>query len=239
MKLKKLLSIVAVVSVLTFSFSVLAMAGAWVGPYGGVSFGTSGDVRVNAPFVSNTIYNTKIRTGFTTGLSVGYDFTNGSYGPTFPDWMKYFGVQMDVGYTQTNFSAQTRSVSNIGNVGFANVDGGNTALTFLAVGRYPLMITPDFPNGRFSPYVAVGPTLRFSSYDFSNYGGSNSSATNVGLATEAGIRYLVTPNFSAALAYRFTYMPGSTDVSLPGVGNANFAGTQNTSQVITRIAYHF
>lgn len=239
MKLKKILSIVAIVSVLTFGMSVLAMAGAWVGPYGGVSFGTSQDVKVNAPFVGTTIYNTKIRTGFTTGISMGYDFVNQGYGPVFPDWAKYFGIQMDVGYTQSNFSAQTRGVGSIPNVGFANVDGGNTSLTFMGVVRVPLMVTPDYKNGRFSPYVAVGPSLRFSSFDFTNYGGGNSSSTNLGLVTEAGIRYMVTPNFSAGLAYRYTYMPGSTDVSLPGIGNANFSGTQNSHAAVMRINYHF
>jgi opacity protein-like surface antigen len=146
---------------------------------------------------------------------------------------------MDVGYTQSNFSAQTRNVSGIGNVGFANIDGGNTALTFMLVGRYPLMVTPDYKNGRFSPYIGVGPTVRFSSYDFTNYGGNNTSATNVGLVTEAGVRYMVTPNFSAGVAYRYTYLPGAVNVALPGIGNANFAGTQNSHAGIVRLNYHF
>ena len=239
MKFKKTVSFIAA-AVLVLGLAIGANAGAWVGPYGGVNFGTSQDIRVNAPFVNGTtLYGAKVRTGFGAGLSVGYDFVNGSYGPTFPDWMKYFGVQMDIGYNQSNFSAQNLGTSNFGNRGFSNVDGGNTSLSFMLVGRYPLMITDEYKNGRFGPYVGVGPTLRFSSYNFSNYGGSNSTATNVGLVTEAGIRYMVTPNFSAGLAYRYTYLPGSVDVSLPGVGNANFAGTQNSHSGIIRLNYHF
>ena len=142
MKFKKTVSFIAA-AVLVLGLAIGANAGAWVGPYGGVGFGQSQDIKVNAPFVSTTIYNMKVRTGFTTGLSVGYDFVNGSYGPTFPDWMRFFGVQADLGYTQSNFSAQRRDVGNVANVGFGSVDGGKTALTFMAVARYPLMVTPD------------------------------------------------------------------------------------------------
>jgi opacity protein-like surface antigen len=239
MKLKKIFSVMAIVSVLALSMVSMASAanGWWVGPYGGLSLGTSQDIQVNSPFINNaTIYNAKIRTGFTTGLSGGFDFTDPKM---FPDWAKYFGVQVDLGYTQSNFSAQTRNVNNIANVGFANVDGGRTNLSFMLVGRLPLMVTPDYPNGRFSPYVGVGPTVQFASYDFTNYGGGSNTSTNVGLVSEAGIRYMVTQNFSAGVAYRYNYLPGSTNVSLPGVGNVNLAGTQNAHQGIVRLAYHF
>jgi len=233
--MKKVLSILAVF-VLTIGLAASANAGAWVGPYGGVSFGTSQDVKVNAPFVSNTIYSTKIRTGFVTGLSVGYDFTDPNL---FPDWAKYFGVQMDVGYNQMNFSAQTRTVSPNRNVAFSNVDGGNTALSFMLVGRLPLMVDKEYPNGRIQPYLGIGPTVQFASLDFNNYGGSSSTNTRVGLVTEAGVRYMVTPAFSAGLAYRYNYLPSSHDVDIPGVGNVNLSGTQNVHQGIVRVAYHW
>jgi opacity protein-like surface antigen len=236
MKFRKTVSILVVLALAIFAGVGASQAGMWVGPYGGVSFGTSQDIKVNAPFVSNTIYNAKFRTGFTTGLSVGYDFTDPKL---FPDWARYFGVQMDVGYTQTNFSAQSRTTDFGKSFSFANVDGGNTALTFMLVGRAPLMATKDYPNGQLQPYLGVGPTVQFASYDFNNYGGGSTTNTNVGLTTEAGIRYMVTPNFSAGLAYRYSYMPGSADVNLPGVGNANFSGTKNTSQALFRVAYHF
>lgn len=108
MKLKKVLSVFVAVAMITCGAVGVAFAsnGWWVGPYGGVSFGTSQNVQVSAPLVNATVYNTKIRTGFTTGLSCGYDFTN----PAYPDWAKYFGVQMDVGYTQSNFSTDRKSV---------------------------------------------------------------------------------------------------------------------------------
>jgi len=148
-------------------------------------------------------------------------------------------VQMDVGYTQSNFSTQNRNVNGVANVGFANVDGGRTNLSFMLVGRLPLMASKDYPNGRVNPYLGVGPSINFTSYDFTNYGGGSNISTNVGLVTEAGIRYMVTENFSAGVAYRFNYMPTSNNVSLPGIGNANLSGTQNAHQVLVRLAYHF
>ena len=150
MKLKKVLKI-AGVFVLAMGLAVPAFAGAWVGVQGGPSFGTTQDITVTSPFINNTILNTKIRTGFTTGLIVGYDFVNQGYGPVWPEWAKYFGVTMDVGYTQMNFSAQTRTLATGQVIGFSNADGGNTALTFMLVGRLPLMIEKDYPAGRFQP----------------------------------------------------------------------------------------
>ena len=235
MKLKRAICILAV-CVFTLGLAVSANAGWWIGVGGGPSFGTTQDINVSTPFANNTIYNAKIRTGFTTGIIGGYDFNDPKQ---FPEWARFFGVTMDVGYTQMNFSAQTRAVATGQNIGFANVDGGNTALTFMLVGRLPLMITSDYPNGRFQPYLGVGPGVVFSSMDFNNYGGSTVTSTNVALVTEAGIRYMVTPNFSASLAYRYRYLPSSQEVSLPGVGNVNLAGTQNTSQALLRVAYHF
>jgi opacity protein-like surface antigen len=182
----------------------------------------------------------KPRTGFTTGLVFGYDFVNyGTGAYPYPDWMKYFGVMVDVSYTQMNFSAQNRSVSPAVAFTSPSVDGGNTALTFLLTGKIPCMVDSDYPNGRLNPYIGVGPTVLITSMDFTNLGGNNSTSVNVGLVAEAGVRYMITPAFSADLACRYRYAQPSISTTLPGVGNVDMHGDMNNYQGIARLAYHF
>jgi len=225
---------------LIFGMASVSSSAMYVGSQFGPNFNSSMDIKVSGPFVNSTIYNMKPRTGFTSGLVFGYDFVrNGTGAAAFPDWMKYFGVMVDVSYTQMNFSAQTRTASPTRVVASPSVDGGNTALTFLFTGKLPCMVDETYPNGRLAPYVGVGPSVIFTSMDFSNFGGTDSTFTNVGLVAEAGVRYMVTPAFSADLAYRYRYAQPSVNTTLVGVGNVNMNGGMNNSQVMARIAYHF
>jgi opacity protein-like surface antigen len=233
--------IMAVLSLtLIFGAVITADSAMYFGTQFGPNFNSSMDVKVNAPFVNNTLTNMKARTGFTSGLVFGYDFVNyGTGAYPYPDWMKYFGVMADVSYTQMNFSAQSRSISPTGTFASPSVDGGNTALTVLLTGKIPCMVDETYPNGRLNPYVGVGPTVLITSMDFSNLGGNNSTSVNVGLVAEAGVRYMITPTFSADLAYRYRYAQPSVSTTLPGVGNVNMNGGMNNSQVLARLAYHF
>lgn len=235
----KLITVVLAIT-LVFGLAVTSDAGMYVGTQFGPSFNTSMDIQVSGNFPNRTIYSMKPRTGFTSGLVFGYDFVNTGIGVyPYPDWMKYFGVMVDVSYTQMNFSAQRRDISPAGTFASQSVDGGNTALTVLLTGKIPCMTSNEYPNGRLNPYVGVGPTLLITSMDFSNMGGNNSTSVNVGLVAEAGIRYMITPAFSADLAYRYRYAQPSVSTTLPGVGNVNMSGSMNNSQVLARLSYHF
>lgn len=233
---------ITVVLVLTLIFGAVATSGAamYIGTQFGPNFNSSMDIQVSGQFPNRTIYNMKPRTGFTTGLVFGYDFVRtGTGAAAYPDWMKYFGVMVDVSYTQMNFSAQNRSVSPAGAFSSPSVDGGNTALTFLLTGKVPCMVGSDYPNGRLNPYVGVGPTVLITSMDFTNLGGNNSTSVNVGFVAEAGVRYMITPAFSADLAYRYRYAQPSISTTLPGVGDVDLRGGMNNHQGIVRLAYHF
>jgi opacity protein-like surface antigen len=225
---------------LIFGMTTIASSEMYIGGQFGPNFNSSMDVKVSGPFATNTIYNMKPRTGFTSGLVFGYDFVNYRTGAAnYPDWMRYFGVMVDVSYTQMNFSAQRRTVANNKTIFSPSVDGGNTALTFLFTGKLPCMVDSEYPNGRLAPYVGVGPSILFTSMDFSNLGGSNTTGVNVGLAAEAGVKYMITPSFSAGLAYRYRYAQPSVSNTLAGVGNVTMKGPMNNSQIIGRLAYHF
>jgi len=225
---------------LLFGMASIASSEMYVGGQFGPNFNTSMDVKVSGPFINNTITGMKARTGFTTGLVFGYDFVNyGTGAYPYPDWMRYFGVMVDASYTQMNFSAQGRSLTTGQNAFTSSVDGGNTALTFLITGKVPCMTSNEYPNGRLNPYVGVGPTILITSMDFSNMGGNNSTSVNVGLVAEAGVRYMITPAFSADLAYRYRYAQPSVSTTLPGVGNVDMSGSMNSHQGIIRLAYHF
>jgi len=233
--------ILAVLSLtLIFGAVVTANSAMWVGTEFGPNFNSAMDVKISGPLVNNTISNMRPRTGFTSGLVFGYDFVRtGTGAAAYPDWMRYFGVMVDVSYTQMNFSAQNRTIGGGAVFSSPSVDGGNTALTFLFTGKIPCMVDMDYPNGRLSPYVGVGPSVMFSSMDFTNFGGPDKNSTTVGLVAEAGVRYMVTPAFSAGVSYRYRYANPSMNVTLPGVGNVSVGGPVNNSQVLARVAYHF
>jgi len=252
MKFKKVISIMAVLALTIFIGASVSQAGMWVGPEFGTSWST--DLKTDKVLPGGAYYKFKSRTGFNTGVMFGYDFTNyGAGAANFPDWMKYFGVAVGVSYNplyltaQGNQSIVTNTFASSGVTKTQtlflpvsnNVDGSNFMLTFLVTGKIPLMVDKEYPNGRLAPYVGVGPGVVFTNIDLTNIGGRNQSFTNVALVTEAGIRYMVTPQFSADLAYRFRYSQPNTEVTIPGIGNTNLYGGTTTHQALARIAYHF
>lgn len=225
-------------AVLVFGLAIGASAAMWVGPEFGPSFNSPIDVKVSGPKLNNTVYGMQARTGYASGIMMGYDFVNyGAGAYAYPEWMKYFGVAMGVSYNPLYFTSQTRSLANGGFVSAPSIDGSNVALTFLAIGKLPLCVSDEYKGGRFAPYVGVGPGVVFTNMDFNKFGGNSQTSTNVGLVTEAGLRYFVTPNFSADVAYRYRYNVPSFNVG--PANNVTLTGSQNTSQVLCRMAIQF
>ena len=169
------------------------------------------------------------------GVKIGTWFVpTGFLGASYPDWMKYFGFNLDFSYhrlnaTQHSFDsivsfyrngvAAPRQASTDGT--FFKTEGTAFTLAFMFAARYGFFQDSEVPFGRLQPYVAVGPAILFStqtltyranrrdpfgpkSYWYSQDTASRSSV-NVALAVEGGIRYMCLKNVSVDLSFKYRY----------------------------------
>lgn len=205
-----------VVSVVLSLFLVFAMTVACVnaGPYVGVQVGASIPVANGTSVDGNGITNPSFSSNVAGGVQVGYDFLGNKRYPN----MQYFSFAVD-------YMANGLYVNNA----ITRTTGAQHSLALLASLKLPMAKSNEFPNGRFFPYVSVGPTLNFTSLN-------RSDATNIGVLVEPGVKYFVTKKVSTDLAYRMNY----TEVNLSNSNdfkNVKFKNANN--MVIFRVAYNF
>jgi opacity protein-like surface antigen len=204
MKLFRVLGMAALAALLAFTS---AQAGPYVGIQLGPNFPATDGVSSDGHFFRSPSFDT----GLAVGGQVGFDFNDSRY--QFPAWAKYFGVAGD--YTFNTFDPSHRM--------FHSYTGNQNALSFLAIAKYPLMDSNDYPLGRLFPYVGVGPGIVWTSI-------GNRTATNVGLVVEPGVRYMITPQISGDVAYRFRY-------TAPQFDRVSFDNYSN--MLLFRVNYHF
>lgn len=235
--MKRVLTAVLALAFLLCAVTV-STAEVWVGAQGGPSFNSS-TITIGPSTFDGSSLKLKSKTGFATGLALGYNFGDAGQ----PDWSKYFGVQMDVSYNSFNFvndgSPYGKAFGYYATRGFPaerNISGDTIGLVFLAKGRLPLMADRDYPRGRVQPYVGVGPGVMFNSFDNTSDVASLKSTTNVALVAETGVSYFVTPRFSTKLAYRFQHQFDSDDTTYNGLP---VKYDVNNHQAIVGVSYHF
>ena len=209
------------------------------------------------------------------GLTVGYDFVNAGFaGYAWPDWMKYFGFIVDFTYNKVEIRNQFVPVTGVATVNGVNVNnilfphmnsnlftevgassnGSVAALAFLLYGHYGFFPDSEIAIGRVHPYVGVGPAIAWTSLDLGPYGLGTATSVNVALAVEGGIRFILLPNVTADLGFRYRYFcpswSHSGNMSVPtefvGVGiplspAALKASVDsiNSMSVLARVNYHF
>lgn len=160
-------------------------------------------------------YPGHIDPAFQGGLKVGawFDRTGVLSGINFPAWMRYFGFWLDFSYHTLN--APQRVFSIAGNpVGTYWTEGAVATLAFMFAARYGFFPDAEVPFGRLQPYVAVGPaimfswrqpTINFGVPPFFQYDYQSRSATNAGLAVEAGLRWMALKNVSLDVSFKYRY----------------------------------
>jgi len=210
------------------------------------------------------------------GLTVGYDFVNAGFaGYAWPDWMQYFGFIVDFTYNRVVVRNQFVPVSgavfangvNVTNALFPKANGnlfvqpGATSngsipvLAFLLYGHYGFFPDSQITIGRVHPYIGVGPAIAWTNLDLSPYGFGTATSVNVALACEGGIRFILLPNVTADIGFRYRYLTpnwshaGShmaVPTFLPGVGvplsPASLKASVdsiNSMSILCRVNYHF
>jgi opacity protein-like surface antigen len=227
-------------------------AAMWIGVQGGPNFVANSEVKAQSAFpylgLNGRLKGVKTETAALGGVTIGYDFIKeGFLGYDWPNWLKYFSFAIDLTYN--NFSQGAQTVKAKGPLGvvplqISRADGYMLVLSFLFIAKYGFLPTPEIPFGRLIPYVGVGPGIFFSAVEtsssFSGYPSSDSA--EVGIVTEAGVRYMVRHNISLDAAFRYRYAVPSYDVDYySNLGNFNIVGRIPTQQfnAIFRVTYHF
>ena len=212
---------------------LLAFTSAQAGFYAGFQIGP------NFPMSSGgniTFFNRNFDTGnlsFATGImlgaQVGYDFLGEN--TNFPHWTRYITLALDYQYNSYNLNERSVYINYAGFTGRATVGGAGgsqNALTFMFIGKLPLMESQDYPQGRLFPYVGVGPAIVWT-----QIGDSNSN--DIGIVVEPGIRFMFTPQISGDLAYRFRYC----EPNFSGLDNFQVKFNSSNSTLVFRVNYHF
>ena len=212
------------------------------------------------------------------GLSVGYDFVNAGFaGYAWPDWMKYFGFIVDFTYNRVVIRNQFLPVSGVvtagGGLGTitsslfphgngylfsatgATSNGSLPCLAFLFYGHYGFFPDSEITIGRVHPYIGVGPAIAWTNLDLGPYGLGTATSVNVALAVEGGVRFILLPNVTCDLGFRYRYLTPSwsksgnmtvPNASPGGVGAFLSPATLkvsvdqiNSMTVLCRVNYHF
>ena len=212
------------------------------------------------------------------GLTVGYDFVNAGFaGYAWPDWMKYFGFIVDFTYNRVAIRNQFLPVTGsiiagggIGNItsavfphanGYlfsatgATANGSIPVLAFLFYGHYGFFPDSEITIGRVHPYLGVGPAIAWTNLDLGPYGMGTATSTNIALAVEGGVRFILLPNVTCDLGFRYRYLqpswshggnmtvpnafPGGALVHLSPAALAVSVDQINSMSVLCRVNYHF
>jgi opacity protein-like surface antigen len=223
------------------ALSGVAQSAMWVGAELGGNFNAYPNIQVNGGGISNSS-QTEIRPSIIGGVTIGYDFVNSGFGGyNYPSWMQYFSFAMDLTY---NRLAIQDAGPGIGKFFSANsrLNGYEVAWTFLFMAHYGFMRDDVAPTGRINPYLGVGPaivwtgvdyTLPFYSKSFTSHFGT--SAMNVALVIEPGVRWVCFKNVSVDTALRYRLSAPSWDVN----GISIKANPLSQFACLVRANYHF
>jgi hypothetical protein len=225
-----------VVGVVVLLAALLALPGVgqsamWVGAEIGGNFVPSSSVDVSIPGVgSGSLNNVNFHPSVIGGATIGYDFVNSGFGAyAWPDWMKYFSFAMDITYNHLN-------VASLGDLSIpSHADGYVVAWTFLFMAHYGFFPDSEIPTGRVNPYIGVGPAVVWSGLDLGSLGVGRTTATNIALVVEPGIRWVCFKNVSIDTAFRYRYCQPSFDVS----GATLKVNPLNQLSFLVRANYHF
>lgn len=217
-------------------------------PYLEVYVGPNFTPEVNPVFIFSkgvtyqTAKNVGVDPSFIVGGKIGYWFSKEAIS-FLPEWIKYFGLALDISYHPLNWPNQSVYVVppntkfNIAN------DGMAINAAFLISLRYGFRPDAEVPFGRWQPYVEVGPWVFFAKTHLNIGRDFRSQEADIGIAVGSGIRYMVRKNISLDLGFRYRYVPSHVNVDDSIFNNARHDIRMKVYysffNVIFGAAYHF
>jgi len=231
----------------TIVFSLLcgihgAFAEPYVGGYLGFASAADSDF-ANADLIvptppSTTLFpdldlSTEIDTSFTFGARAGYWF----------DFWPKLGAQFDFYTFSPDVTIPDQPISGNTSIGDKiEFDVSVVAFGFSVLGRYPFLVSPEFPRGRLQPHLGIGPAIFITSWDDQestpNENVGSETVVNGGLQFLTGVSYFIFEKVAAFAEYKFTHhvtQIGGVARNFSLVGNQPF----NVSHFVIGVTYHF
>ncbi len=177
---------------------------------------------------------------FATGPAVGWGL--GHWFGSFP----YLGLGLDVHFFKFNSNKQSADIC-FGGACAQFLEGSQhyraTAIAFPVMGRFPLSVSKEYPNGRTQPYVLVGPTIFAATYTDPghHFGPENRKAndTSAGVTAGAGLSFMLTPKIDLFAEYRFTHFSPEFKVTDTFGDPAKVKLNANTHRLLFGLSFHF
>ena len=151
------------------------------------------------------------------------------------------GLGLDVTQAYPDIKAQT--VAATGSVGgvpvvgasFTKVGISSTLVGIDALVRYPLGVTPDLPNGRWTPYLGVGGGADIAR---ATWQGASDTDTAAALEVLGGVQVFLTRHLALFAEYKFTHADHTFAFTLPSIQETD-KGTGNVNHLVGGLAWHF
>jgi hypothetical protein len=210
MNKRKIIGLLVLVSSLILT-PVISAAEMYFGLYGGINLvpDTDVDVRFSGAKTVYTYKGVGVDPAIIGGLKFGYWFSReGTLAFNYPDWMKYFGIEMDLSIHELNWPRQSVLEARVPYMRRTISENYGYGITFavMVMGRYGFLPDSDVPFGRLQPYLGIGPGAFLSVIDiFPNVAGRSDSQA-LCLNVETGIRYLIVRSLSVNLSLKYRYI---------------------------------
>ena len=212
----------------------------WFGDlYLGGAFTAKHDVETNFPTTGEQV--TTLDVTFDKALAGGL---RGGYWFPFALGPLNLGAGLDISHFRPNIGRQTRTFCRHFCVSdqFDDLDLAVWVIGFDAMLRYPLIKSPEFPNGRLQPYVTLGPAIFVAhAEDSRNFEPSNQSDTDAspGVKVGAGVAWQFTKNIAVFGEYRFTHFSPEFTFRDDVLGNAKLSTDVNTHYLLVGVSFRF
>jgi len=232
--------------VITLMLSLLYwVPGVWAEPYIAAYAGYSllSDTDLKAGFVNflqppsppgrGIRFSTDVDNSAIVGGKVGYWF----------DFFPLVGAELDIYGFSPDISLPSQIAGTVELKRPTEFDLGVTAVSINFMGRYPLLKSPDFPRGRFQPYIGVGPGLFITSIkDLESDPNDNLGSKTLtfgGLQVIGGLKFFLLKNFSLFAEYKFSHFTADLSGAAPNVSLAPATQNIDASHFYGGVAYHF
>jgi opacity protein-like surface antigen len=211
----------------------LTMGEYYMAVYGGTALLPAQDWTFSSgfrpPLKGLTAQGVSVQPGVLGGLKFGHYFNA----------LPWFGVETEMNYSKNAIRDQVVSLSRPLPSGAKSIFMPQDRFYIWCmqtnlVARYGFLLDKEVPFGRLQPYVGIGPgfEIMYGTYD---------SSKNFAIETQAGIRYMATPNLGVFLEYKFSYQFGveyEENRSFPNQ-KGTFTFNVPNNRIAFGVAYHF
>jgi opacity protein-like surface antigen len=252
MRMRELRVVFSWAAISLLAVASLASAEPYFGLYGGVAFPSQHDVEFGDFQATPGLGIGNVQTDLTV-IDEGFE-TSGVLGGKFGyfleplpilgfelDVFNIFGPDIDANRTRnlsTVVGEVKAPVSAALNTG-GDIELRTTGVLLNVIGRFPVMRSPEFPNGRLQPYIGAGGGWINAELSMDNppVGGSRSdTADAIGAQGIAGLKYYLMPNVALFTEYKYLHVFNTTW----NVGNGQRVMSDLDFNIATAgVAFHF